>query len=152
MLKVGDSAPSIEATNHDGSHLSIATPPGHPVILFFYPRARSPGCTIETKGFSETFEEFQRRGVTVIGVSTDPIERQHRFAEECDAKFPIIADTDRSIAREFGVLGILGMARRVTFLIGPDGRITEVVEGMRPGPHVEAAVRRFSPKGSEGGP
>lgn len=145
MLKVGDTVPPIEATNHDGTHVSLAAYRGHPIVLYFFPRARTPGCTRETRAFAEGYEDLQRHGAVIIGVSTDPVQRQHEFAGECNVRFPLIPDTDRSIARTFGVLGLLGMARRVTFLIGADGRILEVVEGMRPGPHVEAALRRLAP-------
>jgi thioredoxin-dependent peroxiredoxin len=72
----------------------------------------------------------------------DSVEDQKSFAAECGAAFPLVADHDRSIARAYGVLGLLGHARRVTFFIGPDGRIEDVVEGLRPGPHVARAVER----------
>lgn len=148
MLGVGDPVPPIEGRDGEGTRISLAAYRGRLVVLYFYPRAGSPGCTRETQGFAEASGELERHGVAVIGVSTDPPSRQRAFAHDCGATFPLLSDTDRSIARAFGVLGILGLARRVTFLIGRDGRVLEVVEGMRPGPHLRAAVARFAPGGS----
>jgi thioredoxin-dependent peroxiredoxin len=76
-------------------------------------------------------------------VSVDTVGAQKRFAENCGIPFPLIADSDKAIARRYGVLGILGVARRVTFLVDPTGRVSEVVEGMLPGQHVQAARVRF---------
>lgn len=143
MLRIGDPAPALEARSYDGTTVSLAALRGRSVVLYFYPRAGTPGCTQETRAFTEGFAELGQGGAAVIGVSTDAVERQRKFAEDCGAPFPLVPDTDRSIARAFGVLGFLGMARRVTYLIGPEGRILEVIEGMRPGPHVAAALRRF---------
>lgn len=151
MLSVGDVVPDLELVNHDGSRFSLASLRGHAVVLYFFPRANTPGCTKETRGFAAEYEGLRQRGVVVIGVSTDPADRQRKFAADCQASFPIVPDTGRSVARAFGVLGFLGMARRVTFLIDPEGRVVEVVEGMRPGPHVEAALRRLAP-GQPSGP
>lgn len=143
MLKAGDMAPLVEGKSTDGARISLLEERGHPLVLYFFPRAGTPGCTRETRGFAQRFEELRTRGVGVIGVSTDPLTRQRAFAEECNTPFPLIPDPDRTFAQAFGVMGWMGMARRVTFLIGPDGRILEVVEGMRPGPHVDAATRRW---------
>lgn len=145
MLGVGEPTPPIEATAYDGTSVSLAAYRGRPVVLYFFPRAGTPGCTRETRGFAESLPALSRAGVAVIGVSTDPAERQGRMARDCQAPFPLLPDPGGRIARSFGVLGFLGMARRVTFLIGPDGRVLEVIEGVRPGPHVQGALRRLAP-------
>ena len=145
MLQVGDQVPDLDLPNYDGQRISLASLRGRPVVLYFFPKAGTYGCTIETKGFVEGYDELERRGATVIGVSVDGAEKQGAFARECQVRFPLIADRDGTVTRAFGVRGFLGLARRVTFLIDADGRIAEVVEGMRPGPHVEAALRRLPP-------
>ena len=116
---------------------------GRPLVLFFYPKAGSLGCTRESVEFARHFDEFRARGVEVVGVSVHSPSAQRKFAESCSLPFPLVADEDREIARKFGVLGAFGFARRVTFLIQPDGRISDVVASPLPGPHVRRA-REFS--------
>ncbi len=143
MLAVGEVAPDFTGNVPNGSPLTLSSLRGRPVVLYFYPKANTLGCTIEARAFSERFDDFERGGVAVVGVSVDPDSAQRAFADRCGIPFPLVADTDGAIARRFGVLGRFGMARRVTFLLDPQGRVLEVVEGMRPGPHVRRAVERF---------
>lgn len=117
------------------------------MVLFFYPKANSAGCTLEAKGFATHFPEFQSAGVSVVGISVDAEEAQQQFAADCHLPYPLIADRDKSITRKYGVLGLLGMAKRVTFFIGADGRIEEVIQGMLPNPHVRRAVERLQATG-----
>lgn len=144
MVKVGDPSPSWSGVASNGARLSDATFRGRPLLLYFYPKAGTSGCTLETRQFAVHTPEFEKAGVAIVGVSVDPVEKQQRFAADCAASFPLVADTDKSIARSFGVLGLLGMARRVTFWVGPDGRVEEIFEGMMPGPHIEKALARLS--------
>lgn len=142
MLAIGATAPDFTATNPDGSTFTLSAHHGRPVVLFFYPKADSPGCTREARGFSEHYAEFTRAGFAVVGVSVDTAEAQERFREHCSLPYPLAADPDRAIARKYGVLGWLGLAKRVTFFLGADGRIEEIVEGALPGPHVRRAIER----------
>lgn len=109
------------------------------MVLYFFPKANTAGCTIETRGFAERFPQFQQRGVEVVGVSVDTSETQTAFAEKCGSRFPMVGDASKSIARAYGVLGLLGVAKRVTFLVDAEQRIQQVVEGMLPSPHLKAA-------------
>lgn len=143
MLEVGQVAPDFSGPTADGSRFSLSSYRGHPLVLYFYPKANTTGCTIEARGFTEHFAEFQRAGVAVVGVSVDSVDSQHRFAEKCSIPFPLVADPDKTIARQYGVLGLLGLAKRVTFFLDADGRVAEVVEGMMPGPHIRRAVERL---------
>jgi len=143
MVGVGDEAPDFHGATQSGSTVTLAQLRGRPVILFFYPKANTAGCTLETRGFAEHYPELQRAGFEVIGVSVDSVETQRGFAEKCHAAFPLVADLDRAIARQYGVLGFMGVAKRVTFFVGPTGRIEEVVEGMLPGPHLKRALARL---------
>lgn len=142
MIAVGDAAPEFQGTTGDGTSLSLSSLKGRPVVLYFYPKAHTSGCRLETRGFAEHYPELQRAGIQVVGVSVDSVEDQKSFAAECGAAFPLVADHDRTIARAYGVLGLLGVARRVTFFVGADGRVEDIVEGMRPGPHVARAIER----------
>ena len=142
MLEAGVEAPDFTGTAADGSSLTLSSLRGRPVVLYFYPKANSLGCTVEARGFSEHYTEFQNAGVAVVGVSVDSVETQRRFTERCNIPFPLIADRDQSIAKRYGVLGLIGLAKRVTFFVGADGRIAEVVSGIGPGPHLRRALER----------
>jgi len=111
------------------------------VILYFFPKANTTGCTIETRGFAERYPAFQRSGFEVIGVSVDSDETQAAFGAKCSSEFPLVADPTKEIAQKYGVLGFLGVAKRVTFFLDGEGRVREVVEGMLPGPHLKAGDR-----------
>jgi thioredoxin-dependent peroxiredoxin len=139
VLDVGDIAPDFPIRLADGTTRSLSSYRGHPVILYFFPKANTTGCTRETRGFSERYADFQRGGIEIIGVSVDSPETQAAFGEKCGSRFPLVGDPSKEIARKYGVLGLLGMAKRVTFLVDANGRIRERVEGMLPGPHLEAA-------------
>jgi thioredoxin-dependent peroxiredoxin len=147
MLKVGDEAPDFTGTTAEGASLTFSSFRGRPVVLYFYPKANSLGCTIETRGFAGHYLEFEKAGVAVVGVSVDTVDAQKRFQEKCGVPFPLVADHDRSIARKYGVIGLLGVAKRVTFLLDPTGRVAEVVEGIAPGPHVRRALERLATPG-----
>ncbi|MCI4364315.1 MAG: redoxin domain-containing protein [Thermoplasmata archaeon] len=143
MIDVGTLAPEFSGTAADGSRFTLSSTRGRAVVLFFYPKANSAGCSVEARGFSEHFEELQQHGVSVVGVSVDDVAAQARFAKHCSIPFPLIADLDKAIARKYGVLGFLGLARRITFFIDAEGRVTEVVSGVLPTPHFRAALSRF---------
>ncbi len=143
MLAVGQEAPNFSGTIADGSKLTLSSFRGRPVVLYFYPKANTPGCTLEARGFTEHFPEFQRAGISIIGVSVDSVGAQKSFAEKCSIPFPLVADRDKAIARQYGVLGLLGTAKRVTFFLDASGRVVDVVEGMMPGPHVQRALSKI---------
>jgi thioredoxin-dependent peroxiredoxin len=142
MLAVGERAPTFIGTTQEGTPLDLGTFRGRPFVLYFYPKANTAGCAMEARGFSENYPELQKAGISIVGVSVDSVEDQKSFAQRCGVPFPLVADRDKSIARQYGVLGLLGIAKRVTFFVAADGRIAEVVQGMMPGPHVRRALER----------
>lgn len=139
MLGVGDTAPDFMVQLPDGSTRPFSSYRGTPVILYFFPKANTTGCTLETRGFSERYPVFQRAGFELVGVSVDSAETQAAFAKKCGSEFPLVGDRSKEIARKYGVLGLLGVAKRVTFLVDREGTIREVVEGMLPAPHLKSA-------------
>lgn len=143
MLSTGAEAPDFTGTTADGSPLTLSSLKGRPVVLYFYPKADTPGCTREARGFTEHYAEFARAGVMVVGVSVDTVGDQSRFREKCGIPYPLVADHDRSIARKYGVLGLFGVAKRVTFFLDSNGRVVDRVEGVLPGPHVRRALERL---------
>jgi thioredoxin-dependent peroxiredoxin len=143
MIQPGDVAPDFEGISTRGSGFRLSSLRGGPVVLYFYPRAGSLGCTYESIGFAKEHAALKDRGVSVVGVSVDSISDQRRFLETCSLPFPLVADSDQAIARRFEVLGAFGHARRVTFLLDGNGRVMQIVDSMRPGVHVTAAKRVF---------
>jgi peroxiredoxin Q/BCP len=143
MIQPGDLAPEFEGISTQGSGFRLSSLRGGPVVLYFYPRAGSLGCTYESIGFAKEHGALRDRGVSVVGVSVDSLVDQRKFLETCSLPFPLVADSDQAIARRFGVLGAFGHARRVTFLLDQGGRVLQVIDSIRPGVHVTAAKRAF---------
>lgn len=143
MVREGDLAPDFEAVEVNGGKLRLSSLRGRYVILYFYPKAMTPGCTREGIRFNELIEEFKELGVEVIGISTDPIDVNRRFSERHGFKFKIISDVDGSISRAYGVLREDSFtAERTTFIIDPEGRVRAVLANIRPAEkHADEALR-----------
>ncbi len=143
MVAVGETAPDFEAPNQDGTPFMLSSLRGSAVVLYFYPKADTPGCTLEAKGFRDRYEDFRAKRVHVIGVSVDDCPDQKAFATKYGLPFPLIADTTKAVAQRYGVLGPRGSARRVSFHIDAEGRVVEIVDGSAADRHVARAVARF---------
>lgn len=124
MLDVGSPAPDFQAQTTDGRTVSLDDFAGRHLVLYFYPKAFTPGCTKEARRFRDNYSELKELGAEVLGVSIDDHATQCRFAESERVTFPLVADPGGELSRKFGVKRmILPVARRVTYVIGPDGRI-----------------------------
>lgn len=143
MVAIGEIAPDFELESSSGGRVRLSGARGHPVILYFFPKADTPGCTIESKAFRDMNPDLEGKGVKVLGISVDALPAQQHFAQKCSLPFPLLADPSKSVTQAFGVLGRSGTARRVTFFIGPDGKIVDVVDASGPGPHTDRARSRF---------
>ncbi|MET1128617.1 MAG: peroxiredoxin [Thermoproteota archaeon] len=143
MPKVGDLAPDFEGVDARGGKFRLSSLRGRYVVLYFYPRAMTPGCTREGVRFNELIEEFRRLKAEVVGVSTDPPEANKRFAERHGFRFRIISDVDGSISRMYNVLREDRFsAQRTTFIIDPEGRIRAVLSNIRPAErHADEALK-----------
>jgi thioredoxin-dependent peroxiredoxin len=118
MLKVGTSAPLFVARAADGGIVSLASLKGRPIILYFFHKAFTVNCTIETKGFRDNYADLAQLGFEVIGVSTDSEETQCRFAAHHGVSYPMVGDHDRTISRMYDVLWpLLPFSRRVTYVM-----------------------------------
>ncbi len=127
MLKVGDRAPAIDTVTSTGKRFVLAEQKGLCTIVYFFPKAFTPGCTVETKAFRDNYVELDLAGASLVGVSTDDLATQCNFAGKLGAPFPMIGDKTGTISREFGVLWpLLGLARRVTYVVSPE-QIIEAV-------------------------
>jgi peroxiredoxin len=119
-LKVGERAPEIDAVASNGKRFVLSAQGGLCTVIYFYPKAFTPGCTAETKLFRDNFNEILLAGANIVGISTDDLDTQCRFAGDLTLQFPLIADKDRQISSAFGVLWpILGVAQRYTFVVNP---------------------------------
>ena len=142
-LKEGDKAPAFTAETSGGGKISLADYKGKNVILYFYPRDDTPGCTKEACAFRDGFADFKKRGAVILGVSTDPVKSHDKFVKKFDLPFTLLADVDKKIVTDYGVWGeksfmgrkYLG-THRVTFLIGPDGRIKKIWPKVKPDEHI----------------
>jgi thioredoxin-dependent peroxiredoxin len=134
LLAVGTAAPALQATAHDGTTLDLRKL-GKPAVVYFYPADDTPGCTAEACAFRDIWSEYEAAGVLVIGVSTQDLESKRSFAEKHELPFPLVADTDESWAKAFGVTVRGGYAKRVSFLLDPEGKIAKVYPGVDPGVH-----------------
>jgi peroxiredoxin Q/BCP len=124
-MRPGDPVPDFELPAHDGQPVRLSEELSRgPVVLFFYPRAMTPGCTKESCHFRDLEPEFAAVRASRLGISADPVPRQRQFAEKNGFEFPLLSDPDRVVARQYGVKrpGPL-FNRRATFVIGADGRL-----------------------------
>ncbi len=144
MLSEGDRAPTFELENQDGGTVSLADVDGEYAVVYFYPRADTPGCTTEAKSFRDQFAAFTDRGITVLGISDDPVADLAAFAEKHDLPFDLLSDPDGEVGRAYDSYGEKNMFGRTfdgvfrnTYIVDPDGRIARGFEGASPDGHAE---------------
>lgn len=144
MLDVGDAAPEFDLPDQDGDRVRLADYRGRRVVVYFYPRANTPGCTAEAIGFEESRSAFEDRDVAVLGISDDPVEDLAAFAEEQGLGFQLLSDESGEVARAYDSYGektiygntVTGVFRN-TYVVGPDGRITHTYGNVTPEDHAE---------------
>ncbi len=134
-LKAGDKAPDVSAPLSDGTTFHLSEWLGKaPIVLYFYPKDETPGCTTEACSLRDDFEAFRNLKATVVGVSFDSVESHKKFIANHKLPFPLIADTKKTVAKAFGVSGAL-FATRSTFIIGKDGTILYANPSVNPRTH-----------------
>lgn len=143
-VAVNQPAPDFVLPAADGAPLQLSSLRGRKVVLFFYPRDNSPGCTVQACAFRDAYDELTTAGAEVVGVSGDSAESHRRFAEKRELPFPIVSDPDGSVRRLYGASSSLlfGKTGRVTYLIDEDGVVRDVFSSMfRAVEHVRRARR-----------
>lgn len=140
LLLPGTPAPDFEARNQDGDIVRLRDFAGRPVVLYFYPADDTPGCTREACAFRDDFRAFEEKGAVVLGVSTQDEASHRAFRAKHRLEFDLLVDTDRELSRAYHALGLLGTAKRMTYVIGPDGRIRASFKTLDPGRHSEEAL------------
>jgi peroxiredoxin Q/BCP len=140
LLPVGAIAPELSGTTSDGKTKTLSAVRGHAAVVYFYPKDGTPGCTREACAFRDAFTKYDLLNVVIFGVSRDSEENHREFRAKHHLQFPLTADEDGNVARAYGVSSTLGMTSRVTFLVGPDGRIARVWPDVDPGVHADQVL------------
>jgi thioredoxin-dependent peroxiredoxin len=141
-LKEGDPAPSIHVADDQGQPFDLAQLKGKQVVLYFYPKADTPGCTKEAQGFSENSKKFAKAGAVILGVSPDKPAALAKFKEKYKLPFTLLSDVDHKVAEAYGTWVEKSMygrtymgVERSTFLIGKDGKIKQIFRKVKPDRH-----------------
>lgn len=133
---VGSPAPDFQAMATSGGNLSLADFKGKWLVLYFYPKAFTPGCTSESCSLRDGHAEIQKTGAVILGVSLDSLVTQIEFKKKYNLPFELLADEKKEIAKAYGVLGLLGLyAKRKTFIIDPQGKLAHVIDSVNSGNH-----------------
>jgi thioredoxin-dependent peroxiredoxin len=134
-LSVGSAAPDLSAPDQHGKTHRISEERGHALVVYFYPKDNTPGCTKEACAFRDAWDRYQKANVQIFGVSADDQRSHEAFAKEQKLPFPILADPGHAWSKAFGVSTRLGMAARVSFLIDANGKVAKVYPDVDPGVH-----------------
>jgi thioredoxin-dependent peroxiredoxin len=147
MIEEGTQAPDFELESDEGSTLKLSDLRGKPVVIYFYPKDDTPGCTAQACGIRDVYGEFQQRGAVVLGVSRDDAESHRAFREKYGLPFTLLSDPDHEVAEAYDVWGeqknygktYMGI-KRSTFVIGADGTVTKALYGVKPDGHAELVL------------
>lgn len=153
MLKEGDKAPDFKAKNHNGEIVKLSTLKGTRVVLYFYPKDDTPGCTKEACSFRDADDVYAEKGIKVLGVSIDDEKSHQKFAAKYGLPFDLLVDTDKQIIEKYGVWGEKSMygrkymgTLRKTFLIDEKGKIVKIFDKVKVGEHADEVLKAFGEK------
>ena len=143
-MDINQKAPDFTLPDQNGEPVTLSALKGKPIVLFFYPRADTPGCTIEACEFRDSYGKLLGSGLTILGISPDTSQAQKKFEQKFALPYPLLADADKEVAILYGVLKeknmygkkVMGI-ERTTFLIAPDGTIAQVWRKVKPEGHAE---------------
>jgi thioredoxin-dependent peroxiredoxin len=151
VVEEGKPAPDFELTSDGGDRIRLSSLRGKPVVLYFYPKDDTPGCTKQACGIRDAYGEFERAGAVVLGVSPDDEASHVTFKEKYELPFTLLADPDHAVADEYGVWGekkYMGRSymgvNRSTFVIGPDGTVRKVMHDVKPDTHADDVLAVLS--------
>jgi peroxiredoxin Q/BCP len=147
MIEQGQEAPDFELPDQDGKQVKLSSLRGAPVVLYFYPKADTPGCTTQACGVRDHRADYATAGATVLGVSPDPVAKVKRFHDKQGLDFTLLADEDHAVAERYGVWVRKAMYgrtyfgnERTTFVIDADGRVASVLRKVKPAEHDELVL------------
>jgi len=146
-LKVGGPAPEFSWSDRNGNPVNLSDVRGKSVVLYFYPKDNTPGCTIEARGFASKYNEFLQKNALVVGVSRDSISSHEKFSNLCGLPFPLISDKDEKLCNAYGTLvekSMMGKKYmgidRSTFIISPEGKLDKIWRNVSVLGHVEEVL------------
>jgi thioredoxin-dependent peroxiredoxin len=155
MIDTGEQAPDFTLPDQDGTPVTLSGLRGRRVVLYFYPRAGTPGCTTQACGIRDRFDEYEAAGATVVGVSPDPVDRVRQFHDGQSLNFTLLADEDHAVCERYGVWGEKSMygktywgARRATFILDEDGVVRHVIPKASPKTHDDEALAALEDLGA----
>ena len=141
LLPVGSAAPDITAEDPAQHEVKLSSMRGKPVVVYFYPKDETPGCTVEAQDFKGRFDELKKADITVVGISTQNAASHQAFIDKEKLPFSLAVDEDKSLAKAFGVpVSASGMSARQTFLIGKDGTVKKIWRDVRPKDHANEVL------------
>jgi len=143
-VKVGQEAPDFTTRDHAGQNVSLSALKGKPVVVYFYPKDETSGCTKEASSFRDAWKDFEKNGVVVIGISTDSLDSHRSFAKNHDLPFHLVSDPDGNIAKAYGVPSHLGFLSRQTFIIGADGNVKKIYRDVDVSKHASEVLADVS--------
>jgi thioredoxin-dependent peroxiredoxin len=151
MIEPADAAPDFELPDQDGRPVKLSDFRGQPVVVYFYPKAETSGCTVQACGVRDHRPDYERAGATVLGISPDPVPKIKKFHDNQSLDFTLLADEDHAVAEAYGVWVQKSMYgrtymgnERTTFIVGPDGRVADVLRKVKPAEHDERVLRTLS--------
>jgi peroxiredoxin Q/BCP len=157
MLEAGQAAPDFALPDQDGRELTLSELRGQTIVLYFYPRADTPGCTTQASGVRDRGADYESAGARVIGVSPDPVEKVKKFADKFELDFTLLADADHAVADAYGTWVEKSMygkkywgVQRATFLIDADGKIVRVFPRVSPKTHDEVVLEALAERAAAG--
>jgi peroxiredoxin Q/BCP len=146
-MEIHDKVADFALQDEEGRMVHLKDFAGTPVVLFFYPRADTPGCTIEACGFRDHFKKLQKAGVVVLGISRDTVKAQKKFKDKYELPYTLLADPDEVVCNQFGVMKDKNMygkkvrgIERTTFVIGPDRKLLKIFAKVKPEGHAEEVL------------
>jgi thioredoxin-dependent peroxiredoxin len=138
--QVGQQAPGFSLPSQEGTPVSLKDFRGKWVVLYFYPKDMTQGCTIEAHNFQQDLPKYEQRNAVIVGVSVDSTDSHKEFCAKESLTFKLLSDTDKKVVEEYGSLGPRGVASRNTFLVDPSGRIVKEWTGVNPSKHSEEVL------------
>jgi thioredoxin-dependent peroxiredoxin len=152
MVLEGELAPDFTLLSDSGDEVTLSSLRGRPVVLYFYPKDDTPGCTTQACGIRDAYGEFERAGAVVLGVSPDKVARHVKFKKKYGLPFTLLSDPEHEVAERYGVWGekrfkgrtYIGV-HRSTFLVAPDGTVSKVVHDVKPATHADDMLAALSP-------